>query len=101
MGAALFTLLVVVSPTAAADAGLFNQADIGPVSIGGRATYYDPKEGSGSWYGGGQVRFYPSRYFAFYGSADYRRNAFGYTRVPRYPGRMCALIYPFGTTRLG
>ncbi len=100
MGAALFTLLVVVSPIAAADEGLFNQVDIGPVSIGGRATYYDPKEGSGSWYGGGQVRFYPSRYFAFEGSADYRRNDFGDTRVHSYPVQVSALIYPLGTTRL-
>jgi len=99
-----FTLLVaVVGPLMTpswADEGLFDQVDIGPVSIGGRATYYDPKDAGGKWYGGGQVRVYPWRYFAIEGSADYRRNDFGDTRVHSYPVQVSALIYPLGTTRL-
>jgi opacity protein-like surface antigen len=74
--------------------------DIGPISIGGRATYYDPKDASSKWCGGAQVRLYPSRHFAIEDSADYRRNDFGDTRVHSYPVQVSALIYPLGTTRL-
>ncbi len=95
------SLLTAPSPsTAADDKGLFQQMDIGLVSIGGRATYVDPKDGSSRWFGGGQVRLHPSRYFAFEGSADYRRNDIGDTRVHSYPVMVSALIYPLGTTRL-
>jgi opacity protein-like surface antigen len=85
---------------AADDKGLFEQIDIGLLSIGGRATYVDPKDGSSRWFGGGQVRLHPSRYFAFEGSVDYRRNDIGDTRVHSYPVMVSALIYPLGTTRL-
>ena len=81
---------------AADDKGLFEQIDIGLLSIGGRATYVDPKDGSSR----GQVRLHPSRYFAFEGSVDYRRNDIGDTRVHSYPVMVSALIYPLGTTRL-
>lgn len=87
-------------PAADHDDGLFKQVDIGPVMLGGRATYYDPKDGSSEWYGGAQLRLYPSHYFAIEGSADYRRNDFGDTRVHSYPVQVSALIYPLGTTRL-
>ena len=46
----------------AADNELFQQMDIGFFSIGGRATYYDSKEGQDRWFGGGQVRLYPLKY---------------------------------------
>jgi opacity protein-like surface antigen len=85
---------------ALAEDGLFKQVEIGPVSIGGRATYYDPDEASGKWYGGAQVRLHPFRFLAFEGSADYRQNEFGDTRTHTYPVQVSALIYPFGTTRL-
>ncbi len=85
---------------AADDKGLFEQVDIGLLSVGGRATYVDPKDGSSRWFGGGQVRLHPSRYFAFEGSVDYRRNDIGDTRVHSYPVMVSALIYPLGTTRL-
>ena len=77
---------------AADDKGLFEQIDIGLLSIGGRATYVDPKDGSSRWFGGGQVRLHPSRYFAFEGSVDYRRNDIGDTRVHSYPVMVSALI---------
>jgi opacity protein-like surface antigen len=93
------SLLINVAPSPAAD-GLFEHVKIGPVSIGGRATYYDPKDSSGEWYGGAQVRVYPWQYLAFEGSADYRKNDFGDTRVHSYPVQVSALIYPFGTRRI-
>ncbi len=82
------------------DEGLFHQVDIGPVMLGGRATYFNPKDGGDNWYGGAQLRLYPSHYFAIEGSVDYRRNDFGATRTHTYPVQVSALIYPFGTTRL-
>ena len=98
-----FVMATLVVPTpgqAADDDGLFSQVDIGPLMIGGRGTYYDPKDASGQWYGGAQVRLYPSRYLAFEGSADYRRNDYGNTQTHTYPVQVSALIYPLGTTRL-
>lgn len=103
-GLAAFLLIVsVVAPPPAKadeDGSLFRQVDIGPLMLGGRATWYDPKEGDGNWYGGAQLRLYPSRYFAIEGSADYRRNEFSGTTTHSYPVQVSALIYPFGTTRL-
>ncbi len=110
----VFTVLCMTAPAAADHrdggvdtrgethgGGLFDQVDIGPVSLGGRAMYFDPRDGSGEWYGGGQLRLYPSHYFAFEGSVDYRRNDFnGNTRTHTYPVQVSALIYPLGTTRL-
>jgi len=80
--------------------GLLKQVEIGPISIGGRATYFDPNDASGKWYGGAQVRLYPFQYLAFEGSVDYRRNDFDGTRTHSYPVQVSALIYPLGTTRL-
>ena len=80
--------------------GLFDQVDIGLLSIGGRATYIDPIDGSSNWYGGAQVRLHPWRFLAFEGSADYRRNDIGATHVHSYPVQVSALVYPLGTTRL-
>ena len=77
------------------------QMDIGFFSVGGRATYFDPKEGEAKWFGGAQLRFYPLRYLAIEGSADYRREDFGGgTKSHTYPVQGSLLIYPLGTTRL-
>jgi len=57
------------SSLAANDNSLFKQMDIGLLSIGGRATYTDPNDGSSRWFGGAQVRLHSSRYFAPEGSA--------------------------------
>jgi hypothetical protein len=102
VGSVMSVALLTAEPAAKAadDNGLFQQMDIGLLSIGGRATYLDPKDGSSRWFGGGQVRLHPWRYLAFEGSADYRRNDIGDTRVHSYPVMVSALIYPFGTTRL-
>lgn len=63
------------------------------MSIGGRATYYNPKDSDGNWYGGAQIRFHLSRVFALEGSADYRRNTFDGTSVKTYPVQASLLIY--------
>ncbi|MGH7233678.1 MAG: outer membrane protein [Nitrospiraceae bacterium] len=89
-----------LTPSAARAWGIFDDINSGLVSIGGRATYFDPKDASGEWYGGGQVRLYLFEYLAFEGSADYRRHDFDSTRVHSYPVQVSALIYPFGTRRL-
>jgi opacity protein-like surface antigen len=104
--AAVLALTMTVLPdTARADhrgdnGDLFHQVNIGPLMLGGRATYFDPRDGGGNWYGGAQLRFYPSNYFAIEGSADYRKTEFDGTRTHNYPVQVSALIYPFGTTRL-
>ena len=85
---------------AAADGDLFQQMDIGFFSVGGRATYFDPKEGQSRWFGGGQVRVYPFKYLAFEGSVDYRRDDTAGSRIHTYPVQVSALIYPLGQTRL-
>ena len=43
-------LLAPPAAKAAEDNGLFQQMDIGFLSIGGRATYVDPKDGSSRWF---------------------------------------------------
>ena len=60
VGAATSLTLLSAPPAAKAaeDNGLFQQMDIGFLSIGGRATYVDPKDGSSRWFGGGQVRLH-------------------------------------------
>ncbi|GKS58021.1 hypothetical protein YTPLAS18_15480 [Nitrospira sp.] len=35
--------------------------------LGGRAAYYDPKDGDGNWFGGAQARLYLGRYCAVKG----------------------------------
>jgi hypothetical protein len=92
--------MMIAVPAARAEE-LFEQVNIGPVSNGGRATYYDPSDASGEWYGGAQVRLHAFRLRALEGSADYRRNDFSNnTRVHSYPVQVSALICPFGTMRL-
>ena len=77
------------------------QVEIPFFSVGGRATYFDPKEGPDRWFGGAQLRVHPSHYFAIEGSADYRRDEFdGGTKTHTYPVQGSLLIYPIGTTRL-
>ncbi len=80
--------------------GVFDPVDVGLLSLGGRATYYDPKEGDARWFGGAQARLHLGRYFAVEGSADYRQTDIGDTRVRTYPVQVSALIYPFGLRRI-
>ena len=92
--------ILLPQQAAAADGDLFQQMDIGFFSVGGRATYFDPKEGQSRWFGGGQVRVYPFKYLAFEGSVDYRRDDTVGSRIHTYPVQVSALIYPLGQTRL-
>jgi opacity protein-like surface antigen len=80
--------------------GIFDDVDAGLFSIGGRGTYFDPKDGDGQWFGGAQVRIHPIRFLAVEGSVDYRRNDFGDTRVHSYPVQGSLMIYPLGLKRI-
>ena len=84
----------------AAAEGLFDDVNLGLVSIGGRATYFDPKEGDANWFGGGQLRLHPFKFLAVEGSVDYRKTDINSTTVRTFPVQGSALIYPFGTKRL-
>lgn len=44
---AMATHFMPISALASTDDNLFEQVDIWPVSIGGRATYFEPKDASG------------------------------------------------------
>lgn len=92
---------MLLTPVGNADAeSVFDDVNVGLFSIGGRATYFDPKEGDGQWFGGAQVRVHPIRFLAVEGSVDYRRNDFGDTRVHSYPVQGSLMIYPLGLKRI-
>jgi opacity protein-like surface antigen len=101
MGLVFFSIPFLAAPVPAVERGyIFDDVNRGLLSIGGRATYFDPQDADGEWYGGAQARLYLGRYFGIEGSADYRRNNFNGTRTHTYPVQVSALIYPFGSTRL-
>ena len=87
-------------PEKAGAESIFDDVDAGFFSIGGRGTYFDPKEGDGQWFGGAQVRIHPIKFLAVEGSVDYRRNDFGDTRVHSYPVQGSLMIYPLGLKRI-
>jgi hypothetical protein len=93
-GAVLVAVPLMPSPGEALN--IFEDINSGLLSIGGRATYYDPNDADGAWYGGAQVRLYLFEFLAFEGSVDYRQNDFDSTRVRSYPVQVSALLYPFG-----
>jgi len=86
--------------TSAAAEGLFDDVNIGLFSIGGRATYVDPKDGDANWFGGGQLRIHPFHFLAIEGSVDYRKTDINSTNVRTFPVQGSVLLYPFGTKRL-
>jgi opacity protein-like surface antigen len=76
------------------------------LTIGPRAQYFAPKDGDDNWSGGAQVRYFFSQAFAIEGSADYRREKYGDTRVDVVPLQASLLAYivqpkPFGVFLLG
>ncbi len=76
------------------------------LTIGPRAEYFDPKGGDATWSGGAQVRYFFTQALAIEGSADYRREKFGDTRVDVVPVQASLLAYiiqpkPFGVYLLG
>jgi Outer membrane protein beta-barrel domain len=97
---ALGGMLYEGSTSLAASEGLFDDVNIGLFSIGGRATYVDPKDGDANWFGGGQLRLHPFKFLAVEGSVDYRKTDLSSTTVRTFPVQGSALIYPFGTKRL-
>ena len=97
---ALGGMLYEGSAKPAAAEGLFDDMNIGLFSIGGRATYFDPKNGDDNWFGGGQVRIHPFHFLAVEGSVDYRRTEITSTKVRTFPVQGSVLLYPFGTKRL-
>lgn len=97
---ALGGMLYEGSAKPAAAEGLFDDMNIGLFSIGGRATYFDPKNGDENWFGGGQVRIHPFHFLAVEGSVDYRRTEINSTKVQTFPVQGSVLLYPFGMKRL-
>ncbi len=93
-------MLGVAGVKPAAAEGIFDDVNLGLLSIGGRATYFDPKEGDANWFGGGQLRLHPFKFLAVEGSVDYRKTDVSSTTVRTFPVQGSALIYPFGTKRL-
>jgi hypothetical protein len=98
----LTTGLVCIGLTMAVVAFAADERDIdhGFLSIGGRAMWFDPKDGESSWSGGAQVRLYLLRFFAIEGSADYRQNKFNGSTVHTYPVQVSGLLYLFPSWRL-
>ncbi|MDH4152287.1 MAG: porin family protein [Nitrospira sp.] len=84
----------------AAAEGIFDDVNLGLFSIGGRATYFDPKDGDANWFGGGQLRLHPFKFLAVEGSVDYRKTDINSTTVRTFPVQGSLLIYPLGTKRL-
>jgi opacity protein-like surface antigen len=78
----------------------FDDVSKGTFSIGGRAMWFDPKDGDDKWFGGAQARVYLGEIFAIEGSADYRRNNFAGSRVDTYPVQVSGLVYLLPGKRL-
>src|SRR4051812_44750777 len=63
------------------------------VSLGPRATFFQPKDADdGVWSGGLQLRAWPLGVVGAEGSIDYRREKFGATRVDVYPVQVSLLL---------
>lgn len=97
---ALGGMLYEGSTSPASAEGLFDDVNIGLFSIGGRATYVDPKDGDATWFGGGQLRLHPFKFLAVEGSVDYRKTDLNSTTVRTFPVQGSVLLYPLGTKRL-
>jgi len=100
LAVALGGMLYEGSANPAAAEGLFDDVNIGLFSIGGRATYFDPKDGDANWFGGGQLRLHPFKFLAVEGSVDYRKTDINSTTVRTFPVQGSLLIYPLGTKRI-
>ena len=88
------TLLLSVGWLAPGSAATMTGEDIHPFSIGGRATYYRPKDADkGNLYGGAQLRYRFAPVFGAEVSADYRRDTFGSTTTRTYPVQGSLLAY--------
>jgi opacity protein-like surface antigen len=86
-------LVIPVMPAAFADSYLFDDVEKSVLSLGGRATYFDPHDFSPKWYGGAQARLHFGQMFAIEGSVDYREKKLDSTFTRTYPVQVSALIY--------
>ncbi len=68
-------------------------AEGGPLSIGGRAVSFSPRDGQDYWSGGAQARLRLPIFFAVDASIDYRRQTFGDTKVTDWPVQVSALFF--------
>src|SRR4051812_14673317 len=101
IGLIMAAMILGSSPVRGSDNQLGGEKiDAGHVSLGGRGTWYDPKDGDAKWYGGGQLRFYGST-FGLEGSADYRQDEQGGTKVETFPvqASLLAFIMPGSPVR--
>lgn len=99
--AGLVLIMTAVSARAAID---WNEDRT--VSLGGRATYFDPKDGDDVWAGGAQLRLFFAPALALEGSIDYRKEEFDVIDVDIFPVQASLLAYllparPFGVFLLG
>ncbi len=101
LSAVLLTgLLMCMTVVESRAASPFDPVDIGLLSLGGRATYFNPKDGDDRWLGGAQARLHLFEYFAIEGSVDYHQSDIGDTRVHSYPVQASGMIYPLGIRRI-
>lgn len=84
--------MIIPGPVSASN-WFTEDVDKGAFSIGGRAMYFDPIDGSNNWHGGAQIRFHFTEMFAIEGSADYRKNDFGDSTVRTFPVQATGLVY--------
>ncbi len=97
----LILMAVLFLMTQPALAQIFDDVDKGFLSIGGRATYFDPKGVDGNWFGGAQVRVHLLPVFAVEGSTDYRTTDFASSsREDYFPVQVSGLLYLLPGKRL-
>ena len=92
MTAALAALLAAAAAAPMARADDMPQVRPG-VSFGGRGMYFKPKDGSGDWYGGAQLRFHLSSVLALEAAGDYRQARSGGSTVDVFPVQGSLLLY--------
>lgn len=103
VGGLVVVLGLIASSLGSLPALAAETVDHGFLSFGPRATYFVPKNDNweeGKFYGGAQLRAHFLQALAIEGSADYRRDHFGSTRVDTYPVQVSLLAYLFPSSPL-
>ncbi|MCR4293951.1 MAG: porin family protein [Elusimicrobia bacterium] len=91
LGALLILAAAAPGARAATDDGVVGSR--GGSSIGGRGTYYKPRDIGGKWGGGAQVRLHLGPALALEASADARQDRLGGTVVDTIPVQFSLLAY--------
>src|SRR5690349_3729931 len=73
--------------------GLLLADDASPLSIGGRATYFAPKDGDAGWGGGAQARLRLPLFFGAEASIDHRQMDVSGGKLHDWPVQVSGLIY--------